>query len=657
MSEQATKTIILGTAGHIDHGKTTLVKALTGTDTDRLKEEKERGITIELGFARLDLPSGTSIGVVDVPGHERFVKNMVAGAMGVDLVALVIAADEGVMPQTTEHLEICQLLGVKKGLVVLTKVDMVDEEWLELVTEDVKEFMQGTFLKDAPVVPVSSVTGQGLEELLDVLDRMVAEIRPRKPSGPFRLPVDRSFVMKGFGTVVTGTVISGQAELGQDVVIYPRGHEAKIRGIQIHGSEARTTKPGLRTALNLQGVSRDQAPRGSVVAGSGALHPSYLLDIEFDYLASNEKPLKHRAPVRFHAGTAEVIGRILLQGDEAAPGSRVYCQLKLEEPVAVLPGDRYVIRSYSPIRTIGGGRILNPVPRKRKRTKPEQWDELKVLAKGSPEELILLHLKKAGIRGLTPGEISVRTGIYGKALRKELDRLLGSRQIVKFDADEKFVSGQVISGLVERALELLKRFHQENPLKRGMSREELKSRLFPSLTEASEASMKAISSRLFQKVVDGLKSEGRIAVEKDLVRLSSHKVTLEEDARRVREDLEALFLKAALTPPSKEEALERTAGSLDLQEASEIFDLLVREGRLVRLKGGLFYHPRIIEKLEKDVVAFLKKSEEMGVAEFRELTGGLSRKYMIPLLEHLDHRKVTIRIGDKRRLRSAPGSK
>ncbi len=656
MGEQDTKTIILGTAGHIDHGKTTLVKALTGTDTDRLKEEKERGITIELGFARLDLPSGAAIGVVDVPGHERFVKNMVAGAMGVDLVALVIAADEGVMPQTSEHLEICQLLGVRKGLVVLTKVDMVDEEWLELVTEDIKEFMDGTFLQDAPVVPVSSVTGQGLDELLAVLDRMVAEIQPRKPSGPFRLPVDRSFIMKGFGTVVTGTVISGQAELGQDVMIYPKGLDAKIRGIQIHGREAKVTRPGLRTALNLQGVSRDQVPRGTVVASAGALHPSFLLDIEFDYLASNEKPLKHRAPIRFHAGTAEIIGRILLAGDEVTPGSRVLCQVKLEEPVALLPGDRYVIRSYSPIRTIGGGRVLNPVPRKRKRTRPEQWDELRLLASGSPEELILLHLKKAGIRGLTPRELSIRTGIYGKALKKELDRLLGSRQAVKFDADEKFVSSRVLEDLTKRAVEIMEAYHQENPLKRGMSREELKSRLFPTISEASEASMKAMASRLFQKVLDALKAKGSVVLEKELVRLSSHKVTLEEDARRVRQGLETLYKRAGLTPPAREEAVRKAAGSLDESEAMEIFDLLVRDGRLIRLKDNLFYHPEVIERLEQDVVSYLQKHQEMGVAEFRELTGGLSRKYMIPLLEHLDNRKVTIRIGDKRRLRAAPGS-
>ncbi len=654
MQTPDTKTIILGTAGHIDHGKTSLVKALTGTDTDRLKEEKERGITIELGFAKLSLPSGTSIGVVDVPGHERFVKNMVAGAMGVDLVALVIAADEGVMPQTTEHLEICQLLGVKQGIVVLTKVDMVDEEWLELVSEDVREFLSDTFLKDAPVCPVSSVTGQGLEDLLNTIDRLVSEIPSRKPAGPFRLPVDRSFIMKGFGTVVTGTAISGQISTGQDVTVYPKGLEAKIRGIQVHGQEAEKTLPGLRTALNLQGVSKDQVHRGMVVASPGALHPSYLLDIEFDYLASNERPLRHRAPVRFHAGTAEIMGRILLHGDEVAPGHRVYAQLKLDEPVAVLPQDRFVIRSYSPIRTIGGGRILNPIPRKRKRTRAEQWAELEIIATGEPAELLLLHLRNAGIRGLSPQELAIRTGLYGKPLVRELERILSSRRAIRFDADGRLVSAEVLELLMKRARELLEDYHKKNPLLTGMSREELKSRLFPGLSDASDQSTKGLAARLFSKLLDGLVQSGELVAERELVRLSSHKVTLEADATEARKRIETVYSEAGLTPPSRQEVVEQVSGKISEQDVSEIFDLLVREGKIVRLKDNLYYHPDAIADLENRVVEYLLKQGEMGVPEFREISGGLSRKYMIPLLEYLDSKRVTIRVGDKRKLRSAP---
>ncbi|RUM92163.1 MAG: selenocysteine-specific translation elongation factor, partial [Thermodesulfatator sp.] len=635
-----TKTVIIGTAGHIDHGKTTLVKALTGTDTDRLKEEKQRGITIELGFARLELPSGTSVGVVDVPGHERFVKNMVAGVTGVDIVALVIAADEGVMPQTSEHLEICQLLGIKKGLVVLTKTDMVEEDWLELVTEDIRESLKGTFLENAPVIPVSSVTGHGLNNLLKVMDRLVLEVPEKQGQGPFRLPVDRSFIMKGFGTVVTGTVISGSIEVGQEVVVYPEGIETRIRGIQIHGRESQRAVPGLRTALNLQGVTKEEIKRGAVVALPGSLKPSYLLDLELIYLSSAEKPIKHRTPVRFHVGTSEIIGRILMKNDELAPGNKAFVQIKLQEPVAVLPHDRYVIRSYSPIRTIGGGRILNPLPRKRKRARKDLWDELKLLAKGTPSEILQLHLEKAGYRGLSSRELALRTGIYGKTLQKELQALLSSRQVMRFGSDDRFTSFRVIQKLMQKTLDLLENYHREKPLLQGMSREELKSRLFPSLHAAgswgltSDAGQGMPKQRIFQKVLDILEKEGKIATDKETVRLSTHKVRLGDQEETIKKTLETIYLKAGLSPPAREEAVKKAVSSEELfEDGLEIFDLLVRQGKLVRLKDSLYFHPGTLEQIERDVIAFLKNNQEMTVSDFRKLTGGLSRKFMIPLLE------------------------
>ncbi len=657
-AELDTKTVIIGTAGHIDHGKTTLVKALTGTDTDRLKEEKQRGITIELGFARLDLPSGTSVGVVDVPGHERFVKNMVAGVTGVDIVALVIAADEGVMPQTREHLEICQLLGIRQGLVVLTKTDMVDQEWIELVTEDIKEFLQDTFLEDVPVIPVSSVTGEGLKTLLITLDRLVLNVPSRKIQGPFRLPVDRSFTMKGFGTVVTGTVISGTIDVGHEITVYPSGVESRIRGIQIHGKESEKALPGLRTALNLQGVTKEDVQRGTVVAIPGSLKPSYLVDLELFYLSGAGRPLKHRMPVRFHVGTSEVMGRILMKQSEISPGSKAYVQIQLEEPVAVLPGDRYVIRSYSPIRTIGGGRILNPVPRKRKRSRQDLWDELKILAQGSPTEIIQLHLKKAGPRGLSSTELSLRTGLYGKGLEREIQGLLSSRAIIRSGSDDRFISSKVIDRLMDSALEILEKYHREKPLLQGMPKEELKSRLLPSnpsgrpwLPAADSSRMAA--QRLFKKVVDLLEKEGKINAGKEFVRLTSHKVRLKGEEEAVKRNIESAFLKAGLSPPAREEAVKKNIPErYSVDEGMEIFDLLVREGKLIRLKDSIYFHPDVLERMEKDVTSYLQKNEEMGVPEFREITGGLSRKFMIPLLEYLDARKVTIRIGDKRKLRT-----
>ena len=648
LSDRDKSTVILGTAGHIDHGKTTLVKALTGTDCDRLKEEKARGITIELGFASLVLPSGRMVGVVDVPGHERFVKNMVAGAVGMDLVALVVAADEGVMPQTREHLEICQLLGVKKGLVVLTKRDMVDEEWLELVQDDVRQFLQGTFLEDAPMVPVSSTTGDGMDELLSILDSLVADVEPRAPAGPYRLPVDRVFTIKGFGTVVTGTTLSGQISLGQEVMIYPSGIEARVRGIQTHGSESSEAHPGMRTALNLQGVGTADIRRGDCVATAGSLRPSYLVDLEFFYLSSAEKPLKYRAPVRFHAGTAEVMARVLMPGDEIEPGQLAYIQVQLEEPVAVLPGDRYVIRSYSPIRTIGGGRILNPLPRKRKRTRPEMWRELELVARGEPHELLELYIKKAGIRGLTPVEISIRTGLYGKALVRQLDRLAGAQKIIRLDGEDRIIHVAVFEELCRNALEFLEQYHKANPLVSGVSKEEFRSRIFPASIQARSA---APTQKIFNRLLNHLARQGRIIQEQDEVRLATHKVALGEREAEIRQALEDIYLKAGLATPSRDEALRKVARSDELEAAGEIFDLMVREGALVRLKDKLFYHPDSLKKIKEKVVEFCNSNSEMGIDDFRKLAGGISRKYMIPILEHFDSQKITLRVGEKRKLR------
>lgn len=643
-------TVILGTAGHIDHGKTTLVKALTGTDCDRLKEEKARGITIELGFASLELPSGCMIGVVDVPGHERFVKNMVAGAVGIDLVALVIAADEGVMPQTTEHMEICRLLGVKKGLVVLTKRDMVDQEWLELVQDDVRQFVQGTFLEDAPMVPVSSTTGEGLDELLGLLDALLVDIDPKTPSGPYRLPVDRVFSIKGFGTVVTGTTLSGQAGIGQEVTVYPRGLGARVRGIQAHGSESTEAHPGMRTALNLQGLGTSDIRRGDCVATTGSLRPSYLVDLELFYLPSAEKPLKYRAPIRFHAGTAEIMGRVLMPGDEIEPGARTYIQVQLEEPVAVLPGDYYVIRSYSPIRTIGGGRILNPLPRKRKRTRPDMWQELELLAKGEPHELVELHIRRAGLRGLSPDEISIRSGMYGKALGKQLDRLSGSKKIIRLEGEDRIVHISVFHELCKRTVEFLETYHRENPLVSGASKEELRSRIFPASIQARTAGQ-AVIQKIFNRLLNRLVKEAKIILEQDEVRLFSHKVALGERESEIRNALEDIYRKAGLATPSRDEALQRVARPDEIEAAGEIFNLMVHDGTLVRLKDKLVYHPDALSGIQDRVMDFFKTHEELGIDDFRKLSGNISRKYMIPILEHLDSQRLTLRVGEKRKLR------
>lgn len=634
------KTVILGTAGHIDHGKTTLVKALTGINTDRLKEEQERGITIELGFAHLDLPSGIRVGVVDVPGHERFVKNMVAGATGMDLVALVIAADEGVMPQTREHMEICQLLGVKKGLVVITKTDLVDQEWIELVTEDVKGFIAGTFLEDASILAVSSTTGSGLDRLVSAMDAIAREIPERRTGGPYRLPVDRVFTVKGFGTVVTGTSVSGEIHLGDEVTVYPKGLSVRIRGIQTHGTAANEAKPGVRTALNLQGIDRDEIQRGDVVATPDSLRPSQLLDLKFLYLKSAGRPLRHRSPVRFHTGTAEIMGRILFSSDEVNPGDETYAQIMLEGPVAVLPGDHYVIRSYSPIHTIGGGRVLNPLPRKRKRTRPELWEEMKVLDTGQPGELVVYHLENAGVRGLAPREISIRTGLFGKTLERHLNELLSAHAIVRFEGEgRRYLARSIYDALLDTGRSLLAAYHRENPLVPGIPKEELKTRIF----------RRNPDPRLFQKVLADLVESGIAVMDRDLVRLSTHEVALGEQDEAVKGTIETIYRNRGLEPPSRDEAIGQVKGRP--QTAGRILDLLVRNGVLVKVKDDLLFHREAMEGLQTRLVEFLREKGEIGITEFRDLTGGVSRKYMIPLLEYFDAVKVTLRVGDKRRLR------
>lgn len=423
------KQIILGTAGHIDHGKTSLIKALTGVNTDRLKEEKLRGITIELGFASIDLPGGQHLGIVDVPGHEKFVKNMVAGATGIDIVAMVIAADEGVMPQTREHMDICSLLGIKYGLVVLTKVDLVDEEWLELVKEDILEFTANTFLEEAPVIAFSALTRQGIENFINTLEKLSADIPARGSSGLFRLPVDRVFTMKGFGTVITGTLVTGTVQVGDKVQLYPKETTAKVRGIQVHNQSVDKAGAGLRTAINFQGLDRDLVKRGEVLARAGTLKTSYMVDVMAQYLGRNKKSLKNRTRMRLHTGTSEVVGNlILLDREELLPGETCACQLRLDAPVALVKDDRFVLRNYSPVYTIGGGQILNPIPLKHKMNRPEVLKGLEILAGTDNDKIIDLHLQEAGDKGLSFTDLTIMTNMAEKKLQAAMQIFLSKKK-------------------------------------------------------------------------------------------------------------------------------------------------------------------------------------------------------------------------------------
>jgi len=631
------KQVILGTAGHIDHGKTTLIRALTGIDTDRLKEEKERGITIELGFAYLQLPGGQLLGIVDVPGHEKFVKNMVAGATGIDLVALIIAADEGVMPQTREHLEICQLLGIQHGLVVLTKIDMVEPDWLELVKEDVSEYLSGTFLADAPVVEVSGVTGDGIPELLEVLDGMVKDIPERDSGSFFRLPIDRVFTMKGFGTVVTGTSISGEIHTGDEVTIYPHGITSRIRGIQVHNKEVDRVKAGLRTAVNLQGIEKVETKRGDIIAAKDSLRNTYMADVLLDLLPSAPRKLKNRAKARFHTGTSEIISTVvLLDRDELKPGESCFAQIRLDEPTTVLAHDRFVLRSYSPVRAIGGGLILNALPLKKKRFSEPVLNELKTLSEGELDEVAEQFVRAGRFQGLELKALPFLTNARKKKLDDILKSLMAQKRVVQYDKEKgMLIHADFLDKARKEALTTLKDYHRDFPLKIGLLTEELRSRTTGSRNQ-----------KLFNYLINHLIHEDVIVQEKEVVRLKEHKVTLAEDQEKVREEIEKKYLNAGLQPPYFKDLKDKYSGTV----AIDVLEVMVKDGALIKVKEDLYFHRRIIEDLKERLTTFLKENGEIDTPKFKDMTNA-SRKYTIPLLEYFDREQITVRVGDTRVLR------
>ncbi|MFH2098101.1 MAG: selenocysteine-specific translation elongation factor [Pseudomonadota bacterium] len=633
------KHIVLGTAGHIDHGKTSLIRALTGVDTDRLAEEKRRGITIELGFASLALPSGQRVAIVDVPGHEKFVKNMVAGATGIDIVAMVIAADEGIMPQTREHLDICGLLSVRHGLVVLTKIDMVDEDWLEMVEEDVRDYLSNTFLADAPLVKVSSMTGQGLEEFKTVLDSLCGEVPERSGGSLFRLPVDRVFTMKGFGTVVTGTLASGSVRVGDPVMIYPRGAKSKVRGIQVHNEAVEEARMGMRTAVNFQGLDRMALLRGDVVAAPDSLRTSYMLDVSLRLLASASKPLKNRARVRVHAGTSEILGNvILLEADELAPGEEGLAQLRLDTPVALVTNDRFVIRGASPVHTLGGGVILNPVPAKHKRLKPGVVESLSRQREAPPAELVLLHVRDAGFTGVSFGDLLLMTDLSAKKLEDTIGKLLSKKELVLADRESRTcIHREVLVELTEKAVRILSDYHKANPLKAGMPKMEVKSRLGA-----------YVPAKVFHLLMQAMEANGAVKALEDLVSLATHEVNLGEDLTEAKEKIRQAYREGGITPPWFKELQDKLGISQKL--AKDVLLHLVEEGVLVKVKEDLYFDVQALEELKNRVVDHLKKEGELTPAQFKEMTQA-SRKYVIPLLEYFDMKKVTLRVGDSRRLR------
>jgi selenocysteine-specific elongation factor len=632
------KNVIIGTAGHIDHGKTTLIKALTGRDTDRLKEEKERGISIELGFTYFDLPSGRRAGIIDVPGHEKFIKNMLAGAGGIDVVVLVIAADEGVMPQTREHLNILSLLQVKKGIIALTKKDMVDQEWLEMITEQVRDEVSGSFLKGASIMPVSSVTGEGLKELIAEIDKVTEVVEEKDTHEVFRLPIDRSFTITGFGTVVTGTLISGSISEGDKIEIYPRKIETRVRSIQVHEKNVKTAYAGQRVAINIANVKLDEIQRGDVLTQPERMEPSMMLDARLEMISGADKSIDNRDRLRLYHGTSEIMCRVvLLDREELKPGESAFVQLRLEEETACMKGDRFVIRTYSPMLTIGGGTILEPNPPKRKRFKEDVIEELKIKEQGNPTEVVERYLiqnsdkypeKKTILKGVGNISIEVYEKIAAELSEKKLIREF------KLGDETYLLHIRYLKDVETKLTEILEAYHKKNPLKIGMSKEELRTRIF-----------EGIKPRLADLVFGYLEAGGIIKIVNQYIAQGSFKVQFNKVQEQIRDVIEKSYRENRFNPPKLAELIE--ANPLDKNQYQLVYAALIEMGELVKLDEDIAFsrdaYSEAVELLRKH----LKENGSIQLGQFRDILG-TSRKYAMALLDYFDQNKVTKRVGDNR---------
>lgn len=624
---------VVGTAGHVDHGKSTLVKSLTGIDPDRLKEEKEREMTIDLGFAWLTLPSGMQVSIVDVPGHEAFIKNMLAGVGGIDAALFVIAADEGVMPQTREHLAILDLLQVKGGVVALTKSDLVDADWIEMVTVEVRKELGGTVLAGAQVIPVSSRTRQGLNDLLNELDNVLKVVSERGDIGKPRLPIDRVFSVAGFGTVVTGTLVDGSFQVGQEIDIVPGGKRGRIRGLQTHKEKLDRVLPGSRVAINLAGLAVEDLSRGQVVASPGALAPTTLINARVRYLGSAPKPLAHNTELDFFSGSTQVAARVrLLDHEELKPGEAGWVQLHLANPVALAKNDRFILRIPSPSITVGGGTIVEPHAQTRhRRFRPEIIGRLETLARGTPEEIIMQFLASRTSLPSTIREISAATGLGVESVSSLLEEKVGQAEVIAFGSGD---SKSVLSvpgwrALVEKIAQTVSGYHRQFPLRAGLPREELKSRL-------------GFAPRIFEQVIEKAVSEGILVATEDLVRRPDFAVTFGPDLQRKVNSLLSEFEKSVYAPPSAQE-VEAAIGS-------EALGALIAQGKLVRLNESVVFGPDALNSMRDWVVTTIRQQGQVTAGQVRDQFG-TSRKYAIALLEYLDDKRITKRVGDARVLR------
>jgi selenocysteine-specific elongation factor len=629
------KSIIIGTAGHIDHGKTALVKALTGIDADRLEEEKRRGITIDLGFAHLELaaPSGEKIrlGFIDVPGHERFVRNMLAGVGGIDLVLMVIAADESIKPQTREHFEICRLLSIPRGITVITKSDMVDEDTLSVVRMEIEDFVRGSFLdvNRSPVVAVSALRGTGLDELKREIVRLAADVPARDTEALFRLPIDRVFTMKGFGAVVTGTLIAGKVKKEEEVEVFPSRKRARVRGVQVHGSTSEQAIAGQRTALNLAGVQMEELSRGMTLAAPGAFEPTQKLEVQISLL-KDAKPLKNRARVHFHAFTSETIAEVALHGiNELKPGASAFAQLRTAEPLLLLPGDRAIMRQFSPVITIGGAVVLDAFPLSRQKQEAVQRF-LQTLSSGNRQDALLARIARRGHEGLSLAAAVRETGLKQSVLQPMVGVLVQQKQIIQ--VGEFLLSSDALQKTRDKLIAALEAFHKANPLVGGISKEELREKL-------------GLHQTVMEAMLAQLTRDKKAEVAGEQVRLSGRGVELKDEEAKAKAQIEKAFADAGLKVPLMKEVLDKLP--VDKARAQKLVTLLLRDRVLIKLADDLVFHQTALEGLRQLMATQKAKTQKIDVATFKDLLG-VTRKYAIPLLEYLDQQRITRRVGDER---------
>jgi selenocysteine-specific elongation factor len=628
------KSVIVGTAGHIDHGKSALVEALTGTHPDRLAEEKRRGITIDLGFAFLE-ENGVRFGLVDVPGHERFVSNMLAGAAGIDLVLLVIAADESIKPQTREHFDICRLLGVTRGVVVLTKSDLVDADRLGIVRLEVEEYLSGSFLERAPIVPVSAKTGAGLAELKKALHAVATEIPGKDAARYFRLPIDRAFAMKGFGTVVTGTLVSGSIGAEDEVELFPGGKRLRVRGVQSGGKSVERATAGQRTAVNLAGIDHADVKRGMTLAAPGHFRKTRRMDVRLTLLPSARK-LKHRARVHFHAGTAETIAEVFLYGEGVLPaGQSTLAHLRLQDDVLLQPGDRFIVRQFSPVVTIGGGEVLDCLARRPTVRDSGRPAFLEIMERGKRDEVLVAMTERA-VLGLEFDEIAARTAWFENEVREVAQRPNVAEKIKIVSSEPLILLGRKAFDEVRRKIvERVERFHKENPLSPGIAREDLRASLG-----------RRVRSETFRAALEELMGEKKLEVQGEVVKRAGAQIALQPEEAQAKGEFEKAFADAGLAVPSVKEVLAKL--SVEAKRAEKLLQILLREKILVRVSPELIFHRDALAQLKEQLVTYKKaKGERISVPVFKDLTG-ITRKYAIPLLEYLDRERVTRRAEDER---------